>query len=612
MSFLIVIITAIGLGHFFCIRKGEFFKMPGLYILTGYMSIPLVLFFCDFIVPGYLNLFSRFIFILSLISVALLVFNNKNDLKQELSHPTWLLICMSLIAYLFIPCEYKIHSCDEYSHWLLMPKQIYFVNTLQSVDFTYKFLASYTPGWPTLINYSIYVLNKGFNIGSVHQVAAVGGIATVGLIFDVMKSNNKIRTASSYVLIVILLMAAPRLFEHIFPTKVTVEALFTQVIFCCFIILYIIETKPESWKRNSAILTVLLASGYLIKKPFIIVSIAIVINYVIITYKIHGQSFQSKLLHLFCLLIPCVSVILIWRYRCLDIGVGELFDLSVKGGETFLDLIVSEKSLNIFSSMSIALLKLSIHCAYKVLIIILAFLILKKNKSGKLTFYSFFALFFIYIIGLYWTYLTAFGAYEASYIASFKRYIYNILNPLTGLAFIICSIHFWDKYHRKLSFFFKKQFYVAIAIVFATMLYSSITKINKEPVEPISIAFNNLLNDHQLDRQKIKKVLLISQDSTNFDLLKCKYYSVGTDFRFHGQYSFGEEQNNVWKSVVPESYVVDQIAASDIVLIWKSDKWMNNLLRAKFDIPNMDDYSKIYLIINKESIDLKQLELSES
>ncbi|MCP4162181.1 MAG: hypothetical protein GY760_19075 [Deltaproteobacteria bacterium] len=604
MSFFIVVITAAGLGHFFCLKKGDFFKMPGLFLFAGYMCIPLLLFFCDSIIPGYLNLFSRFIFSISIISLGILIFNNKNDLKLKALHPIWFLIFLCMIAYLFIPCEYQIHAWDEYSHWLLMPKQIYIANTFQSTEFTYKALASYTPGWPCLLNYPIFVYGNIFDIGAVHQVAAFGSIAVIGLIYDAMKNCVKMKMASNYALatslfITVLLMGKGSFFQSVFPTNLLIEIPLSQIIFSCFMVLYMLEINPKSWKKFTIILSVLLASGYLIKKTFIIVFFFAVINYSFIIYKIHEKNLRSKLINLLTILVPCLAVVFIWRYRCMEIGIGELFDLSVKEGNSFLNLIISEKSQLIIYAMIREILKEILFNIYSIPAICFAILILKKKKIGKLTFYSLILLIIFYVVSLYWTYLTGFGK-----VVSFKRYIYIILKPLSGLAFCVCFLSFWERYHDDewSPFFYSKKFYIVITAIFVFMIYSSITKINNEHVDSMSLAFKKIYTDQQLDRNENNKLLLISQNSHGLNLLKLRYFALGKDLQLYPHYSFAEKKSSVYTVVLSKSDMIKKISSSNTVLIWKSNQWMNNILRTNFNISQMDDYSKTYLTIKNTGI----------
>ncbi len=595
MDFLIVLISALGFGHFFSYKRNDFFKMPGLYLFSGYMCIPFVMFFSDTLIPNNLDVISKIIFSITALSSGLLLYRNKNDLKTNLTHPVFILSFIALLPYLIFSIDYKIHSWDEYSHWLLMPKQIFIENTLQSTNFLYKQFMSYTPGWPALIDYPVFVVGKEFRVDGAYQVSTVGSIAIVGIVFDIVKLYSKRNIASGYILLVIFIIVIIKGFQEIFATDILVEMPLTQVIFSCFLILFLIEVNPKSWKINSFILSLFLASGYLIKKPFFVVIPIVVVAYIITTWKIHGSK---KILSVVGLLCPWILVAVIWKYKCATNQVSELWKYPIPQQQEFFVMLFSEKSQIIFFAMIKESLNLLIRYFYTIPLIYYAVRITKKEQVGKITLYSFFALLIIYFISMYWSYLTIFSDYEALRAASFKRYICIIWRPLVAFLLIVCSVHLWDRYHQRFEFFYKKNVYIAFYFLFFVMLVVSLIQIMGKERDQMEMAVNSILSN--IDSDIPHKVLFISQGSAGKQMLSFKYHSLlprkKNLFSFHTNYSFGETKENVWMTKVSEIEMSKLILSSDIVLIWNSNPWLDSVIRNNLKISCSENYTSIYLI----------------
>jgi len=591
MDFLVIFLTSLGLGIFFSMPKNNFFELPGIYLFTGFASLPIFIFWGESFFSKQLANICLIFFLITLTICLVFIFQNRKNLSEFINHPVWILSIIGFLTYTILPLEYNIHAWDEYSHWLLMPKQIFLGNTLVPLKPLMPHFSTYTPGWPTLITYPLFILRETFTEANAFIVGGVGGIFIVSFFYDVFIFNKKNSYPISYVLFTIFLLAVLKSIGSIFPSDLLVENPLTQIIIATFATLYMIEKDKRFFAQGVILITIFLTSGYMIKEPFIAVTPIIILAFAFLP----DISKRKKILAIISITSLWILTALMWKYRT-SIFTSTWSYSKAQDFESIQSLIFSKNSSLIILAMLEEGFELVIKKLHIFPFIYLAFKYVRQTHSGKVALYSFVAYFALYLVGLYWTYLVAFSNYEALKIASFKRYFYVAWKPFIGISIIFASKFIWEKYSHKLSFFSKSLSTKVVYSFYMILLIVCFVKVVKIPESSIKLAINEIPHN-------TSDVLFISQKDRGVRILEFKFHLLreAESFPLVKGYSYSERpsSSDLWTSKISSSEMNTLIQKTSLIIVWDSDEWINGVLN------NVCDTSKKlktrYFLVKKSS-----------
>src|SRR2546430_791372 len=223
---MLIYLTALGLGGFCRPLSGR--GWPGLRWYLGFLLIPLLLLVINValripIIPA-----SR---VVGLCAVAGLVF----ELRMSRTGPEPLFrwthpVVVFPLVYLALSSGfghrgYVASQFDEFTHWLLMPRQILLAGRPASHAIPFKSYADYTPGWSFLLLYPFAVLGAPFDTGPLLWVPFLSSVGLLAATFDVLcqldSSERPSATLTAWA--VILFLAPLHAGACLSPTEVLIE-----------------------------------------------------------------------------------------------------------------------------------------------------------------------------------------------------------------------------------------------------------------------------------------------------------------------------------------------------------------------------------------------------
>ncbi|WP_032112526.1 hypothetical protein [Candidatus Paracaedibacter symbiosus] len=211
------------------------------------------------------------------------------------------------------------------------------------------------------------------------------------------------------------------------------------------VILFLIENiskKEDGYlPRNVSLLTIALLSAYMIKKPLI----SALMPAIIILWR---AGYRKQVCYLAVLFI---ATYLSWKIKSSHLVVQSpqsTFDIQALWGS---------KALGVYTQV----LKQSLQMKLKFILLILSFALMWWRKKDVFTFYLIFSV--TYYFGLIGAYIFAFSDFEASYLASYNRYlgilvvpsfIYSLYIAISELEKLFINRRLWreEKIKNKYAF----------------------------------------------------------------------------------------------------------------------------------------------------------------
>lgn len=459
LHFLVLVLTGWGLASWlnlicsFC--KKEIEKWRGLSFFISLCSIPLILLIGNSVFKIPLHVLSFILFILAVIGFIVELFfkavkmanikysadqqGHQSQLKKSnfkfLLHPVYL-FTLGVIVFFSINgfYPYYAHRWDEFSHWLLMPKQIFLYDQVTSFSFPVQQFITYTPGWPLFLAYPDLVLTNIFNYQNFHSQGSLFALflLTLALLFFMYDficdcvyeyANDYVDISSTYPSLVawcgMLFILYRDPLEYFFPLDILIETPLLLLLLGSFLLIYMLIKKRISDGLGLTFLSLVVASGYLLKKPFI----AIIPSLIILSFFL---SIRKRKIFPWFVLVPILFIHYYWKY--LMAAYPPLFHLQA-GMDTILPrlhfifkLLIALKQ-EIFSGEWTNLLFRGI--GFSSLLVSLVIPGMRIFAGTVLTFLV------VYFLGIYWLYVTTFEYTVAASFVSFPRYIGFAINAVS-------------------------------------------------------------------------------------------------------------------------------------------------------------------------------------
>lgn len=464
---------------------------------------------------------------------------------RELSFQGHGFLALCLFAWLFLSLsQYLVHyepkHWDEFTHWMVMPKQILSFDSASPSKIPFTQFIHYPPGLAISSIWLPSLFQKAFSPSWVLlfylSLTAVFVIYFCDTVVKKMKALDGGKIIASFFT---LLFFCLLLFENIYPLSSLVETM------QCFLIgaigLFLYRTFDDSEDRAKWIKFFLFFSfswmmAYLIKPSTVSVVILFVYMVFFSSYFKVG-SFKKKILLVLGAAVPFLILFYTWNLMIADMPRVGLF---VPGQFVQADEGVA-RYLRVFNEWFDLFVQLIRKLAtLKGIFLFIPLLLIFRKRINKAVCDSILFYFIIYSILLSVTYVTSFAPAEALRLASFDRYMVLPLF-LIRVFVVIGVIGFLTPYILKyLGGFFERSkkwaqlvlFFVVI-VVFGFTLDRGVMKTDRDYIdiyrvmenakkklvhsnEPIKISF--ILDDSACEANYIAKYVSISQQRLSFDL----------------------------------------------------------------------------------------------
>lgn len=143
--YLIYVISGLGLGLFVSGLTPTMRKFSPLIFISGTLAIALLIFLFHVGAGASLVYSSYLVFALS--SFYFLRYFRRLEVSY-LNVSFFLFLILIPVFILSLNSPYQVNTWDEFSHWVTMPKQMFYGQSLQSNNFLMKSSITYTPGSP--------------------------------------------------------------------------------------------------------------------------------------------------------------------------------------------------------------------------------------------------------------------------------------------------------------------------------------------------------------------------------------------------------------------------------------------------------------------------------
>lgn len=585
IHFLTLYFTALGLSQFFSIALGASFFM-------GLTAIPLILFLGNVLLGLPLTQLSWVVLGLGALGLALGAWRRQGQWERDLLfHPLFIYpvgVCFFLL--IFHPFTYKIGHWDEYSHWLLMPKQIFYANEILSSTFPFPQLVRYTPGHPLFINFTQLLWEKKFTEAHALYPLLLSGIALSTVIFDIARKLIFKERSSSLILswALILILDLVDLPYRTFEDNVLVEKFLIDL--STFIFLYFILLKKIS-PKHLVVVALTLVSGFLYKRPMALLALPTFLGLALLAWR---ERKKSSLLFLLAF-VPLILVYKLWTIKTQGYPVD--WNLSHERYGSFWQTLCSTSAADIFGRV----IKATLVTLLKNPILLLGVLGVywsKRQKSFALSTGLSLFYFVIYVLGLAWTYLTAFGSYEAAHLASFKRYLTMALAPCATVGILAFFAWAQEKFQTEKSTALithwgkRMVMLLAVAVIFKATYKCFLPQsaMIKSP-DILSQEFPLLVKFIERGSYQNPVVEFIDQRGLNSgQLVNLRYASVVGSaqgarqlFTLVPALASAPEPQGVGIEKISATEFAQRLSTVDILIILHTDPWMEGILKKVLD-----------------------------
>jgi hypothetical protein len=403
IAFFIFQITSLGIVSLFSpLFKFKFDRDKiGTAIFWGFWGAMLLTYLFALIIPKHLNIVCYLVFIVSLFGIGKLV-NERKILEIFKSDYAY---CLLFLIPFVLFLVHMPSTCDEYGHWVLLPKIFCETNELVTAAVTSG--PGYTPLWVLQAAFFEFFIPGNFS-ESVIAVIQMG--VFVSFLFFLKETLN-IKAFFFLIFSFLILFITSKFTKHLlveFPLYILITSLSFLV--------YSLEKIEEDKEAKNLLFFLLMGalSLYMVKKSMIAIFPSII-------WYLWVKNYKKEL---FSFLLVFFFFAISWKIKNY-----EKSELLVPG-----QTINSFSSSDAFLVYSIFIEKIKENFAYFITFAGSLYLIY-RNSRRLFIFYSLFSI--IFISALVTSYLFSFHKIEAVALASFLRYMTSIFYPAYTLALYI-------------------------------------------------------------------------------------------------------------------------------------------------------------------------------
>ncbi len=660
-DFFVYLATAWGLGAFLN-RAFRLGLRDGLTWAVGFFLIPFCLFSIHLLGGVGLRASSRLTFGVALVAlafdIALRLRSSSWDWKNHgrvvfrrwSSDPAvWFMLIVGLGATLGF--RYRPREWDEFSHWLLMPRQMAAADGFLSEQFLFDWLATYTPGWPAATLYPQVLLRGQFN----EQGAWLAPIVSASLFLVAFSSVVRVETQSR--MAVWGLTGATLLLPwgaSFFKPTLLIENPGMHIFGLTFLVMYEAASGRLRFRSAAVVLGILAGVAYLLKKPFVVLLPGSAWFLFLIRERnaepsplkaispaskpdLDGRLFVDSTTEgkkcrnipnffvsaMICIL-PLLFIYFLWRSATRDFV--ELWSVDGAPGaknwtpdrwwaapRMFWNLIKYEPSL--------------------ILSFVASFYIGKRDEIVRNVSRTALLIFAVYFVGLGYLYVFSFGAYEGPRLVSFRRYVELVALPIQAWIWlaILVRAHYVPLLERCWQSISKKQATLLVRVIsllgFAVcaksafgMMLNSYEDHDLNAAEKFVVRLSAAAHPGTAVLQIPPRILMIAQEDDGRAMARLRYALVATQGiwaegkrpQIEGDWSFAATSTNVWTRAMSDENFADLLRRVDYVWVLRSNSWLNEQLLPLVDLESCQDFGDKVAETNRSDFLVDGLILSRS
>ncbi len=556
-----------------------------------------------------------------IINLVLLIYNLNSlrlnrSLKEYILTPGYGFFILAFIFFAYICLGRSVYQGDEFSHWALKVKNIYYFNTINITKYTTVFF-DYISG-TCMFNYFCTKLSGSYK----EDLMYFGNnLIIISLLIPATSFFRK-KNLMNYLLFFVILFVPTIVFGKIY------DSLFVDgVLGLCFGYgLYSYFLNREDRKFNAINLTAIMAMLILIKESGLL--LAIILYLIVIIYnKIENKTLFKNNKDYLLSIIPALVITVAWK-TSLKLSAAYITFRTFKPTDSLhnlltLNLLPYQKEAIVEFIRSFAtkpILNSSTTYLFPMITVIVLLLgvgllvlkIYKKDKKNeKIVKYLFIVSIisvFVFAIGLLMLYLVSFTEYEAMRSASFQRYMRT---PTVGILLLFTVLIIKKLYDNK-SDMLK---YIIIGAIAVSIFYDHMSFLNLTFLARREINKNNtLLSSHEYIKRidsaltKDDKLLFIANNYDKGISYYTSKYILGTKQLILRVWSIGEpqEEGDIWtvnftKDEFKE-YLLNNVTH---VYIYKYNESFINLYKDLFKDEIQED--KLYKVVDEGGEAILQL-----
>jgi hypothetical protein len=433
---LILVFTILGWMSFLSALKTEgFLRFIGVraYLAMALMVLALFLQGAAGMAP---SVSAKVVFVIAIIGLIYGLFSKTLNL-HKLLHPVFVAPVFVLVSYpIFLKIGYRPYECDEFTHWLTMPRQILLWDRLSTTQFPIPTYLEYTPGWPLLIAYPLLLMRASFDPTWTLFVPMLSGIITIAILFDLLA----LRIGSQSIAWVFASLAGlfgwsmswiPRALGIEPPLESAFAVIFLTLLFAE------LDTSLMDSRRKKLELAlfvgITLSFGYLLKKTFGIALIAAAALWILLGRNL---TWKDRLKHGVLLFAPFIGTLVIWK--AITSSYPHMFVINgEKVPRPAVEILFSQDSYQILKGMLLSCVFYLRQTTLAVPLILVGAFSAFKMRRGHRTAIALFLLCVVYFFGLQWLYLTSFHPSQGKSLASIGRYLSTPIRLITLVSFCL-------------------------------------------------------------------------------------------------------------------------------------------------------------------------------
>ncbi len=599
---IVTYLTAWGLGQLLGRIVGV--SWPGLRFYLGLCLIPLLLLILD--LPLGLPL-SAAADVVGLVAAVGLVRWARDTSRGEVTglaiHPVFVLPVMHALVSAVSPVAYEPSRYDEFTYWLLMPKQMILVNHATPHGLPFPSRADYAPGWSLLVAYPFLATHQRFTPGPLLWLPFLCATGVAATIFDLIGSTMRRSSIGATTASWVGALLAPAFgLVSLVPEHLLVEPPLEGAWILLFLLLALGTTTDVEPRTLGLSAGLLLAAGWLLKKPF---AAALPIGGILWWGLRRESSHRHRIADAVAILGPVLLVMTIWTVATYRIKPSiPVFGWNPKAAPAAL-LAAAEEQLGLLFRAS-PILALATAVGGVGLIF---------TKRYRITCFGWLAYATVYCAGLAWLYCS--GAFpDQTVLPGFSRYIGSLGAVTACLVFVLSytAVLGSADHATRLS---RPALPIALIALASAVSGQVFLQATTEPAHLPAYAEGEQLVAilRQREVPPYQHATLIAQNDRTGILLplarfvalhddrRPAFTSVGTRFILED----APEEENRYTLRVSRDQFARLIEASAIVWPMQLSPWMNSVLRTMTDPERCHGPLEDYFLISASGRDDRRI-----
>ncbi len=573
INLLVYQLSILGFGQMFARLLNDRSDRLSFRYYLGFLAIPILLFVLNVGLGLGLTLSARIIFAAAIVFLAIDCLRNRPSGKALL-HPCFVLPLLIGSLVELGNLGYTARHWDEFSHWLLMPKQMTTYNQALSDLFPFQTLATYSPGWSLWIAYPTLVLGSEFSERFAFLAAFISAVAVFGLFFDLLKykmleGGYELKRAVSFSWLFSFIIILP-FHKYAFALSTLIEPALIHLTVALLLLSFPDQERSISRVQSWVFVTVALTAGYLFKKPFAVFFITGLLSYLCLNSRRESKKKSRLVVEMLLLIIFPVAAATLWSHVCSNYA--EHFSLPVEVSKW---QRLQERS----SIIPMMFEKLLQQKQLYVMVLAGAVAFFYRPRFRPVIMVSSVTA-IVFFVGLAWTYIFLFNPIEGLELASFNRYANTVFVPcmMTALAGLVWVGTSNGKFIRLVHAKFSVKVSMVILLVTLVCFFASFVPGLSQPASPIGLRAQRVSEEVKNRNLPAVKIHLIDQGGNGLSNYQARFWSFDKERVWYTlperRWSYGPTMSDQWVVVVPDGMLEQEVLNADMLWIEKSDDWL--------------------------------------